>query len=91
MDHRTPPPVGAEIPHTIGDMLTELNITWPCSKQALLKQVQQGPYSGLTSRASKLPVLSQIPDREYRDAADVEREFIKVAQSEIGRGPYADQ
>lgn len=91
MDHRTPPPVGAEIPYTIRDMLTAMNITWPCSKQALLEQVQQGPDSGLISRASALPALSRIPDREYRDAADVERECHEVMQSEIGRGPYGDQ
>ncbi|MFF9212903.1 MULTISPECIES: DUF2795 domain-containing protein [unclassified Streptomyces] len=85
------PPVGAEVPFTLGDLLAALNITWPCSKKELLEKVQQGPDRkwDLVDRSAMLPLLSKIPDREYQDGADVEREYQNAIQKDIGKGPYA--
>lgn len=86
-----PPLVGAEVPFTLGDLLTRLAITWPCSKKDLLEKVQQAPDpdADLIDRSAMLPLLSKIPDREYQDGADVEPTSARPCPRRSGRAASA--
>ncbi|MFF4498231.1 DUF2795 domain-containing protein [Streptomyces sp. NPDC001546] len=77
------PTIGAEIPFNFIAFLKELKVTWPCSKDELLRQMPTGPDGRMSFEGPvRMDALSKIPDREYQNPSDVQEEYQKAMQQQ---------